>query len=323
MQDENDVLEWAQVVDRKKLVVGYMRDVKVSSLWKNLFIKFTTTHVHFIGDRTRCVSMILIAESYYKNFRLSLAESHSKAIRNLRKSSIWLNLLHHQVNISLAEQNLILLWTVENTVNSNFIVSKSFQINFLIEGTIHRYDFATPEVAPTIYREMKLNGIDENKFALEQVFYRSYDGTKIPMFIVQKNGSSSTESKSCFLHGFGGLNRPIPPVFFVRFVLFMEVFNGILAFPGLRGGGEYGAHWYNGGRLLNRQNVFDDYQAAAEYLVRHKYTEHKNIAIESGSTGGSLIAASTNQRPEFLGRPLLGSALKTCYISINSRLDIL
>lgn len=199
-------------------------------------------------------------------------------------------------------------------------------VSFLTPGSIFKYDFATPDVEPSLFREVKLNleGFDRNQFTVEQVFYPSRDGTKIPMFIIQKKGASN-KSKPCLLYGYGGFNISLQPMFSPTWLYFMEAFNGIIgtfnrinckrkhnliifhfihssiAFPNIRGGGEYGEKWHNGGRLLNKQNGFDDFQAAAEYLVANKYTEAKKIAIQGGSNGGLLVGACINQRPELYG----------------------
>ncbi|XP_055295100.1 prolyl endopeptidase-like [Sitodiplosis mosellana] len=174
--------------------------------------------------------------------------------------------------------------------------------SFLSPGIIYRYDFATPDIEPTVFREMKLNleGFDRKDFKVEQVFYPSRDGTKIPMFIVQKN-TKSGGPKPCLLYGYGGFNISLLPSFSKMVLFFVSVFNGIYAVPNIRGGGEYGVKWHDGGRLFNKQNGFDDFQAAAEYLVEHKYTVHKQIAIQGGSNGGLLIGASITQRPELFG----------------------
>lgn len=150
--------------------------------------------------------------------------------------------------------------------------------------------------------KLQLDGFDKNNYVVEQVFYPSRDGTKIPMFIIQKKeASASKAAKPCLMYGYGGFNISLQPSFSVTLPMFIDVFNGVLAFPNIRGGGEYGEKWHNGGRLLNKQNGFDDFQAAAEYLVSHKYTEYKKIAIQGGSNGGFLVGACINQRPDLFG----------------------
>lgn len=175
-------------------------------------------------------------------------------------------------------------------------------VSFLTPGTIYQYDFAKPDIEPSLLREVKLNldGFDKNNFIVEQVFYSSRDGTKIPMFIIQKK-SDKKGPKPCLLYGYGGFNISLQPTFSVTLLFFIDAFDGVLAFPNIRGGGEYGEKWHNGGRLLNKQNGFDDFQAAAEYLVEHKYTEHKKIAIQGGSNGGLLVGACINQRSDLFG----------------------
>ncbi|XP_031639763.1 prolyl endopeptidase-like [Contarinia nasturtii] len=175
-------------------------------------------------------------------------------------------------------------------------------VSFLTHGIIYRYDFATPHTEPTILSEIKLNvpDFDRNNYKVEQVFYPSLDGTKIPMFIVQKK-TESKQHKPALLYGYGGLNSRLLPVFHLPYFFFVHEFDGILAIPNIRGGGEYGRNWHEAGRLLNKQNVFDDFQAAAKYLVEHKYTVHEKIGIKGASNGGLLVGACINQRPDLFG----------------------
>lgn len=176
--------------------------------------------------------------------------------------------------------------------------------NYILLGIIYHYDFAKPEQEPTVFREvkLKLEGFNPNDYTVNQVFYASKDGTEIPMFVVhRKNEGTSNKSRPCLLYGYGGFNCSIQPVFSITGLIFIDTFDGMLAFPNIRGGGEYGEKWHNGGRLLNKQNCFDDFQTAAKYLVENKYTTHKQIVIQGGSNGGLLVGACVNQAPELFG----------------------
>lgn len=183
--------------------------------------------------------------------------------------------------------------------------------SFLTPGTIYRYDFAEPDAEPTVYRniELKLAGFKPSDYQVDQVFYTSKDGTRIPMFTIQKRRelvaaeaqASEAATRPCMLYGYGGFNISIQPSFGLTPLMFVDSFDGVVAYPNIRGGGEYGERWHNGGRLLNKQNVFDDFQAAAEYLVAEKYTVPEKIVIQGGSNGGLLVAACINQRPELFG----------------------
>lgn len=157
-------------------------------------------------------------------------------------------------------------------------------VSFLTPGIIYHYDFKNANVDSRVFREVKLNldGFKPEAFNVEQIFYDSKDGTKIPMFIIEKKCEKRTP-KPCLLYGYGGFNVSIQPTFSITGLLFIDLFNGIMAFPNIRGGGEYGEKWHNDGRLLNKQNVFDDFQTAAEYLISNQYTEKKNLVIQGES----------------------------------------
>ncbi|KAH8292810.1 hypothetical protein KR054_008277, partial [Drosophila jambulina] len=174
--------------------------------------------------------------------------------------------------------------------------------SYLTPGITYHYDFAKPLENPRVLREVKLNleGFNRDHYMVEQVFYKSKDDTHIPMFIVRRK-TDTVEPRPCLMTGYGGFNHSLMPSFTITGLMFMDTFNGVLAFPNLRGGGEYGMDWHNGGRLLNKQNVFDDFQAAAAYLAEHHYTTKEQLAIQGASNGGLLVAACINQRPNLFG----------------------
>lgn len=173
-------------------------------------------------------------------------------------------------------------------------------VSFLIPGVIYHYDFSN-SADPVIFKEVKLaTNFDRDAFVVEQKFYASSDGEKIPMFIIRKKGSD-VKPRPCLLYGYGGFNISIQPSFSITLLAFVDLFDGVLAYPNIRGGGEYGERWHNGGRLLNKQNVFDDFQTAAEYLYENKYTTREQLAIQGGSNGGLLVGACINQRPDLFG----------------------
>ncbi len=166
--------------------------------------------------------------------------------------------------------------------------------SFTIPGITYKYNFDNN--TSEIFRKPEID-IDLTQYETKQVFYDSKDGTKIPMFIVHKKGITLDGNNPTLLYGYGGFNISLTPSFSVTRMIWLEN-GGVLAVTNLRGGGEYGEEWHKAGTLLKKQNVFDDFIAAAEYLIAEKYTSSQRLAIQGGSNGGLLIGAVTNQRPE-------------------------
>jgi len=166
--------------------------------------------------------------------------------------------------------------------------------SFNTPGEIYKYDFNTKETTLHFRPEVKFNPDD---FTVEQKFYASADGARIPMFLFHKKNIKLDGKNPVLLYGYGGFNVSLTPSFSTSRLLFVEN-GGIFAMPNLRGGGEYGEEWHKAGTKMKKQNVFDDFIAAAEYLIAEKYTSPKKLAIMGGSNGGLLIGAVLNQRPE-------------------------
>jgi len=169
--------------------------------------------------------------------------------------------------------------------------------SFNYPPTIYKYDLASGKSEVFAKQAVKFNPED---FEVKQVFYNSKDGTRVPMFIVHKKGLVLNGKNLAFLTAYGGFNISLLPTFNPSIVPILEN-GGIFAQPNIRGGGEYGESWHQAGRLQNKQNVFDDFIAAAEYLIKEKYTSPKYLAISGASNGGLLIGAVMTQRPELFG----------------------
>lgn len=163
--------------------------------------------------------------------------------------------------------------------------------------TVNRLDVETGEV--TVFRKPEV-GFDSDDYVVKQVFYSSKDGTRVPMFIAHHVDVEPDGQTPTLLFGYGGFNISLTPSFSVTRLAWMEM-GGVYAVANLRGGGEYGEKWHKAGTGVNKQNVFDDFIAAAEYLIDEGYTNPSKLAIFGGSNGGLLVGAVTNQRPELFG----------------------
>lgn len=177
----------------------------------------------------------------------------------------------------------------ENTLYYSFT-------NYITPGSTFSFDATTG--LSTVYQRPKVD-FNSEEYESKQVFYTSKDGTKIPMIITHKKGLKLDGTNPTMLYGYGGFNISLTPSFSIANAVWMEN-GGVYAVPNLRGGGEYGKKWHDAGTKMQKQNVFDDFIAAAEYLIAEKYTSSNYLAIRGGSNGGLLVGAVMTQRPELM-----------------------
>ncbi|PCH51485.1 MAG: S9 family peptidase [Flavobacteriaceae bacterium] len=168
--------------------------------------------------------------------------------------------------------------------------------NYITPGSI--YSFKTASGVSELYKRPAID-FESNDFESHQIFYTSKDGTKIPMLISYKKGTVLNGKNPTILYGYGGFNISLTPSFSITNAVWMEQ-GGIYAVPNLRGGGEYGKVWHDAGIKMKKQNVFDDFIAAAEYLIKNNYTSSNYLAIRGGSNGGLLVGATMTQRPDLM-----------------------
>ncbi len=172
--------------------------------------------------------------------------------------------------------------------------------SFTAPTSIYRYDVKAGK--SEVYRKPNV-AFDPTQYETKQVFYNSKDGTRVPMFITSKKGLKLDGSNPTLLYGYGGFNVSLTPTFSISNLVWMEM-GGVYAQPNLRGGAEYGEEWHLAGTKSKKQNVFDDFIAAAEWLVANKYTSTPKLAISGGSNGGLLVGACITQRPDLFGAAL-------------------
>ncbi len=172
--------------------------------------------------------------------------------------------------------------------------------SFTTPGTVYRYDMVSGK--STLFRQPKV-AFNPEDYETKQVFYKSNDGTKVPMFLTYKKGIKLDGNNPIYLYGYGGFNVSLSPNFSVSNLVWMEM-GGVYALANLRGGGEYGEEWHQAGMKSKKQNVFDDFIAAAEWLIANSYTKPAKLAIGGGSNGGLLVGACITQRPDLFGAAL-------------------
>ena len=168
--------------------------------------------------------------------------------------------------------------------------------NYVTPGSIYKYNVETG--VSELYNTPKVD-FNPDDYTSEQVFYTSKDGTRVPMIITYKKGLERNGKNPTILYGYGGFNISLTPSFSIANAVWMEQ-GGIYAVPNLRGGGEYGKDWHDAGTKLQKQNVFDDFISAAEYLIENNYTSSDYLAIRGGSNGGLLVGATMTQRPDLM-----------------------
>ena len=168
--------------------------------------------------------------------------------------------------------------------------------NYITPGTIYKMDIASG--TSEIHQQPKVKFNPED-YESKQVFYASKDGTKVPMIITYKKGTKLDGTNPTMLYAYGGFNVSLTPSFSIANAVWLEN-GGVYAVPNLRGGGEYGKKWHDAGTQMQKQNVFDDFIAAAQYLIDNKYTSSEKLAIRGGSNGGLLVGATMTQRPDLM-----------------------
>ena len=182
-----------------------------------------------------------------------------------------------------------------NSGNKDSLAFYSFT-NYTTPSTIYQYNINTN--TSEVFFKPKVD-FNSDAYESKQVFYASKDGTKIPMIITYKKGIPMDGNNPCFLYGYGGFNINITPAFITNSVMFLEN-GGVYAVANMRGGGEYGEEWHKAGTICQKQNVFDDFIGAAEYLINEKYTSSAKLAIHGRSNGGLLVGAVMTQRPDLM-----------------------
>ena len=185
--------------------------------------------------------------------------------------------------------------------NKDSVAFYSFT-NYITPSAIYKYDLSSN--ASEVFFKPKVD-FNSDEYESKQVFYPSKDGTKIPMIITYKKGIPMDGNNPCFLYGYGGFNISVTPGFVTNSVAFLEN-GGVYAVANMRGGNEYGEDWHKGGIICNKQNVFDDFIAGAEYLIKEKYTSSQKLAVHGRSNGGLLIGAVMTQRPDLMKVALPG-----------------
>lgn len=230
----------------------------------------------------------------------TVGEKDYLLVNYLRKVVYYLEL--HEVGKGLVKKFNTPMGTIVKNSGRRHDEEFFFQFtSFLTPGQIFHFDLKKLDSEPRLLKQAQPKDFDPDQYTIEQVFYKSKDQTEVPMFIVHRKDLVKDGNNPCVLYGYGGFNIQITSAFNINRIVWLKNFKGILAVANIRGGGELGQNWHDSGRLLNKQNCFNDFIAAGEYLIDNKYTNRDRLAIEGGSNGGLLVAATSNQRHDLFG----------------------
>lgn len=235
---------------------------------------------------------VLDSAEYY-----SVGQKDYLLVNFLRKVVYYLEL--HQIGGGVVKKFTTPSGTIAKYSGLRYDGEFFFQFtSFLTPGQTFYFNLDRLDEEPKLIRESKPKNFNPNDYRIEQIFYKSKDNTEVPMFIVSHKDLVNDGKNPCILYGYGGFNIQITSAFNINRIVWLRNFKGILAVANIRGGGELGQNWHDSGRLLNKKNCFDDFIAAGEYLIEKNYTSASMLAIEGGSNGGLLVAATSNQRPD-------------------------
>lgn len=237
--------------------------------------------VDFISEETYLLKNVTVCGS--KVFAFYLQDAHT-LVKQYNRDGIFEKNVELPVKCSASGLNS------PSSSNEGFLHLTSFTL----PDQIYRYDLKSEELR--LFKNSHV-AFDSNDYETKQKFFSSKDGTRIPMFLVNKKGIPKDSNRPALLFGYGGFNDSMTPLFIYSIIPFLEK-GGVYGFVNLRGGGEYGKNWHKAGKLLKKQNCFDDFIGAAEYLIEQKYTNPNKIAIYGSSNGGLLVGACMVQRPE-------------------------
>jgi prolyl oligopeptidase len=278
------------------------------------FIENVGTTFYFQTDldapRAKVIA-IEVTKPERANWKTIIPESkdtlHGTSMVNQQLIANYMHDAHSAVRIYGLNGTLVRELTLPGIGSANGFSGKKFDTetfysftSFTTPAVVYRCDLKSGE--STIFRQPKLK-FDPSVYETRQIFYKSKDGTQVPMFITANKGLKLDGNNPTLLYGYGGFNISLTPAFSASTMVWLEM-GGVYAQPNLRGGGEYGEEWHKGGMKLKKQNVFDDFIAAAEWLIENKYTRSKKLAISGGSNGGLLVGACITQRPGLYGAAL-------------------
>ncbi|MCL7021628.1 hypothetical protein MKW94_021528 [Papaver nudicaule] len=277
----NDATQFTFLTNKDAPMYKLIRvDLKEPSVWTNV-----------IEESEKDV----LEDAYVVNGNQILVSYLSDAKNVLQIRELKTGGLLHQLPIEIGT-----VWGVSGRRRDSEVFIKF--TSFLTPGIIYRCNLAVEAPEMKIFRKTVVSGFDHTEFQVNQAFVPSKDGTsKIPLFIVSKKNIILDGSHPCLLYGYGGFNSSLTPTFNVSRAILTRHLGAVFCIANIRGGGEYGKEWHKAGSLAKKQNCFDDFISAAEYLVSAGYTQSKKLCIEGASNGGLLAAACVNQRPDLFG----------------------